>query len=111
MLADTELAGFLEREGKLALSERTSRTVQPSEEIEAFIEIVRPTVRLLVFGAGDDAVPVTELAHYLGWQVWVSDGRAHYARREKFPHADEVFVRSEKRTLPFRLSTPGPLLF
>jgi xanthine/CO dehydrogenase XdhC/CoxF family maturation factor len=84
----------LEREAKLALSEHTSRRVQVSEEIEAFIEIVRPPVRLLVFGAGDDAVPVTELAHYLGWQVWVSDSRAHYARREKFPHADEVLVRS-----------------
>jgi xanthine dehydrogenase accessory factor len=55
---------------------------------------VTPRVRLLVFGAGDDAVPVTELAKYLGWQVLVFDGRAHYARREKFPQADAVVVHT-----------------
>jgi xanthine/CO dehydrogenase XdhC/CoxF family maturation factor len=99
-VADAGLASSFERESKLALSERTSRTVQVSEEIEAFVEIVTPTVRLLVFGAGDDAVPVTELAHYLGWQIWVFDGRAHYARREKFPHANEVLVRSTATDAP-----------
>jgi xanthine dehydrogenase accessory factor len=92
-LGDAALASSLERESKLALSEGASRTVWMNNEVEAFIEMVTPGVRLLVFGAGDDAVPVTELAKYLGWQVWVFDGRAHYARREKFPHADAVVVR------------------
>jgi xanthine dehydrogenase accessory factor len=93
-LPDAAFAASLEQECKLALSELTSRTVLVGEEAEAFVEIVRPAVRLLVFGAGDDAIPITSLAHYLGWQVWVFDGRAHYARREKFPHADKVLVRS-----------------
>jgi xanthine dehydrogenase accessory factor len=92
-VADAELASCLERESKLLLSERVSGSVLLKDEIEAFIEIVTPPLRLLVFGAGDDAVPVTEIAKYLGWQVWVFDGRAHYARREKFPQADAVAVR------------------
>jgi xanthine/CO dehydrogenase XdhC/CoxF family maturation factor len=58
-------------------------------------ETLNPPPRLLIFGAGDDAVPLTELAKYLGWQVFVSDGRAHYARRDKFPQADQVTVRSD----------------
>jgi xanthine/CO dehydrogenase XdhC/CoxF family maturation factor len=91
--ADAGLASSLERECKLSLSERASRSVLLKDEIEAFIEIVTPPLRLLVFGAGDDAMPVTEIAKYLGWQVWVFDGRAHYARREKFPQADAVVVR------------------
>ncbi|MFL6351704.1 MAG: XdhC family protein, partial [Bryobacteraceae bacterium] len=89
----TGLASSLERQSKIALSERTSRTVWVNDDFEALIEMVTPAVRLLVFGAGDDAIPVTELAKYLGWQVWVFDGRSHYARREKFPHADAVVVR------------------
>jgi xanthine dehydrogenase accessory factor len=93
-LADAGLASSLERESRVSLSERASRNVMVNQETEAFLEIVTPAVRLLVFGAGDDAVPVTELAKYLGWQVWVFDGRAHYARREKFPQADAVVVRS-----------------
>jgi len=93
-VADAQLASSLEGENKVLLSERVSRTVLLKDDIEAFIEIVTPPLRLLVFGAGDDAVPVTEIAKYLGWQVWVFDGRAHYARREKFPQADKVVVRS-----------------
>jgi xanthine dehydrogenase accessory factor len=92
-LSDAELASSLERESRVSLSERVSRNVMVNPETEAFLEIVTPAVRLLVFGAGDDAVPVTELAKYLGWQVFVFDGRAHYARREKFPQADAVIVR------------------
>ncbi|MGI9074323.1 MAG: XdhC family protein [Bryobacteraceae bacterium] len=92
-IGDAGLEGALERESKIGLSESASRMVWVNNEVEAFIEMVSPGVRLLVFGAGDDAVPVTELAKYLGWEVWVFDGRAHYARREKFPRADAVVVR------------------
>ena len=92
-ISDAELAISLERESQIALSERASRTVWVNNEVEAFIEMVTPGVLLLVFGAGDDAVPVTEVAKYLGWQVRVFDGRAYYARREKFPRADAVIVR------------------
>jgi len=97
-IGDAGLAHSLERDSKVALSERASRTLWIDDEVEAFIEMLVPPVRLLVFGAGDDAVPVTELAKYLGWQVWVFDGRAHYARREKFPSADAVVVRPAGKT-------------
>ncbi len=66
---------------------------------EVFFELLTPPVRLLIFGAGDDAVPLTELARHLGWQVSVFDGRAHYARREKFPKADEVMVHDSSEPL------------
>ena len=67
---------------------------------EVFVETLTPAVRLLVFGAGDDAIPLTDTAKYLGWQVEVFDGRSHYARREKFPSADAVTVRSAGGPLP-----------
>jgi xanthine/CO dehydrogenase XdhC/CoxF family maturation factor len=67
---------------------------------EVFLETLAPAVRLLVFGAGDDAIPLTDTAKYLGWQVEVFDGRSHYARREKFPNADAVTVRTEGAPLP-----------
>ncbi|MFL6465884.1 MAG: XdhC family protein [Bryobacteraceae bacterium] len=59
---------------------------------EIFAETIAPPVRLLIFGAGDDAVPLTQFARHLGWQVYVYDGRAHYARAEKFPSAHQVSV-------------------
>ena len=93
-ITDAGYASDLETACKLTLSERTSRSVCVGETVEAFIEVVTPAVRLLIFGAGDDAIPVSELAKYLGWQVWVLDGRGHYARRERFTHADEVIRRA-----------------
>lgn len=76
----------------LALAAQELRRVQ-IEDGELFLETLHPTIRLLIFGAGDDAVPLSDLAKYLGWHVSVIDGRAHYARQDKFPNADVVVVR------------------
>jgi xanthine dehydrogenase accessory factor len=92
-LSDPELARTIASEAARAPSECSSRLLRMDSGIEVFLEVLPPVVRLLVFGAGYDAVPLTRLAKYLGWRVTVLDGRAHYARREKFPDADEVLVR------------------
>jgi len=78
-------------------SERQPATIEHAiAPGEVWVETLQPAIRLLVFGAGDDAVPLTELARNLGWEVWVFDGRAHYARREKFPQAQVVAVRGTR---------------
>jgi xanthine dehydrogenase accessory factor len=59
---------------------------------EILIEVVRPPPRLLVFGAGPDAVPVVRIAYELGWEVVVVDWRPAYARRESFPEASDVVL-------------------
>jgi xanthine dehydrogenase accessory factor len=79
---------------------RTERQAASIEHVlapgEVWVETLQPAIRLLVFGAGEDAVPLTELARNLGWEVWVFDGRAHYARREKFPEVQVVAVRGTR---------------
>jgi xanthine/CO dehydrogenase XdhC/CoxF family maturation factor len=47
---------------------------------------------LWVFGAGDDAKPLVQLAQALGWFVAVADGRSHLATRERFPTVDDLHV-------------------
>jgi len=47
---------------------------------------------LWIFGAGDDARPLAQLAQTLGWFVAVAEGRSHLATRERFPAADDVRV-------------------
>ncbi|HZS55025.1 MAG TPA: XdhC family protein [Bryobacteraceae bacterium] len=83
----------LERQTRSALAEGQSHIAR-IEDTEIFAETLTPPLRLLVFGAGDDAVPLVTLAKFLGWEVFVFDGRAHYARRDKFPQADGVSVRA-----------------
>jgi xanthine dehydrogenase accessory factor len=62
-------------------------------ESQVFVETLTPPVRLLIFGAGEDAIPLTEVASYLGWRTQVYDGRAQYARPNRFPSAERVTVR------------------
>jgi len=90
-LGDSELAGAIEIEARQALSSGASHTTF-IDGCEFFVETLAPPMRLLVFGAGDDAMPVVSMANFLGWQVFVLDGRSHYARRERFPGADSVTV-------------------
>ncbi len=59
---------------------------------ETFIEHLNPPQRLILFGAGDDAMPLVNMAALLGWSVLVADGRAQLAQRERFPAADRVVL-------------------
>jgi xanthine/CO dehydrogenase XdhC/CoxF family maturation factor len=60
----------------------------PGGEAEVTFEVVRPPVRLLVFGAGFDAAPVVAAAKALGWHVTVIDRRPGAAHRPTFAAAD-----------------------
>jgi xanthine/CO dehydrogenase XdhC/CoxF family maturation factor len=80
---------------KEALLLRESRAIAATIErssIELFAEYVAPPPALFVFGAGDDAQPVVHLAHSMGWQVTVADGRAHLATPARFPAAHRVAI-------------------
>lgn len=48
--------------------------------------------RLLLLGAGPDALPVVELAARLHWRVTVADHRAAYAVPSHFPSAERVLL-------------------
>jgi xanthine/CO dehydrogenase XdhC/CoxF family maturation factor len=50
--------------------------------------------RLLLLGAGADAVPVVDLAARLHWRVTLVDHRPAYAVPAHFPHAERVVLAS-----------------
>lgn len=60
-----------------------------------FSEQLQPPQRLFLFGAGDDAQPMARMAALLGWTVYVLDGRAQWARPERFPEARAVVAATE----------------
>jgi len=59
---------------------------------EVFVEYVPTCAALTIFGAGDDAKPLADFAHTLGWYVTVADGRSQLARGERFRQADRTVV-------------------
>jgi len=54
---------------------------------------IEPPTRLLLLGAGPDALPLVEIAGLMGWQVTVLDHRPAYAAAERFPRARQVLLR------------------
>src|SRR4051812_4381041 len=47
-------------------------------EVRAFVEVLEPPLRLVVCGAGHDAVPLVAVAATLGWQPVVADDRPQF---------------------------------
>lgn len=86
---DAEVRADLQR--TLATGRSSLRNYRDERgEIEVFCEYLAPQRRLVIFGAGHDAQPLTHMAKLLDWHVTVVDGRAHFARAERFPDADAV---------------------
>ncbi len=57
---------------------------------QAAREVVRPSIPLVVCGAGTDAMPLVRLAKLMGWNVTVVDHRASFATAARFPDADAL---------------------
>ena len=60
--------------------------------------------RLLLLGAGPDAMPLVEIAGLMNWQVTVLDHRPAYAVAERFPRARRVALKLAAE-LPHELHT------
>jgi xanthine dehydrogenase accessory factor len=59
-------------------------------ELEVFLELIEPTVSLIIFGGGFDARPVSHLAKSLGWNVTVTDECVSHIAPVFFPSADTL---------------------
>lgn len=87
-----------------ALETGTSSHVT-SDDSEFFVEVVDPPLSILVFGAGDDAVPLTRFATELGWETTVVDRRPAFAKPERFPLAKRVIAAHVEEIDPELLKT------
>jgi xanthine/CO dehydrogenase XdhC/CoxF family maturation factor len=94
-IEESSLTVSLTKDAQVALKSQHS-TVNKyqliSGKIEVFIEVIQPPIRLIIFGAGYDAVPTAQFAKALGWHVTIVDCRASEATKERFSMADEVIL-------------------
>jgi xanthine/CO dehydrogenase XdhC/CoxF family maturation factor len=70
-----------------------------SGAVSAFIEYLAPPVSVVIVGAGNDAIPLSEMADILGWEARVVDGRPTHARAERFVSACQVLVARPEKVL------------
>ena len=90
-LGDSFLDERFVSEARTAIQQGTSRTLV-LENVRAFVEVFAPPSLLLVVGASHVAMPLTELAHTLGYRTVVLDGRPRFATRERFPGVDDLRI-------------------
>lgn len=64
--------------------------------INVFIDVHVPSIDVMIFGAGHDAIPVAAFAQQCGFRVTVVDQREAFATEERFPGARLVLTRPEE---------------
>ena len=74
-------------------------------DFHVFLDVNRPPLELVVFGAGMDAVPVVRLALSLGFSVNVVDPRPSLNRPERFPGARTII--SHPTEFPEKVAMPA----
>lgn len=76
------------------------------EQLTGFFEYLEVPVSLLIFGAGNDSMPLVQMANLLGWETTVVDGRPNYVTRERFPDATHLLVSKPVETVPRLYTDP-----
>jgi len=86
---DTKPANAVE-ERLLSLFQTKQSHTEVIDGVEVFLELIQPGFKLIIFGGGFDARPVSQLAKSLGWEVQVTDECAAHIAPLFFPTADKL---------------------
>lgn len=86
-----EIAADVTADAVTLMDHEQNRTLEYGER-EVFIETLAPQPRLVIFGAGHIAQPLTRMAQELGFRVVVSDARKTWATDERFPTVDRLII-------------------
>jgi xanthine dehydrogenase accessory factor len=88
--AEGDLGEAARGAGLDALAAGRSRTAVLGDGTTVFVEVLEPPLRLVVCGAGHDAIPLVEFGARLGWQVDVVDDRRAMLKGRRFPQATRL---------------------
>lgn len=84
----------IETDIKETFNERHNSIIQypQFDDLNVFYESLQPPVRIILFGAGNDTIPLAKLAAILGMEIILVDGRKNYATAERFPSASQIII-------------------
>ncbi len=97
---EPEIISLIISEAQKILSKEksiTRRYILPSGFFDVFIEVIPPPLSLIIFGAGNDALPLVQFAQLLGWEVILVDCRANEASYHRFSNAHRVILTGRDR--------------
>lgn len=93
-VGDKSIERILVDDAKEALANHSllTKVYRDEDELTGFVELLKPPVSMIIVGAGNDAIPLTDMATILGWETTIVDERANYAVAERFPKAGKIIV-------------------
>jgi xanthine dehydrogenase accessory factor len=102
VLDDQQLQTGIATDANEVLNTGTSqtKTYYSGTELTGFVEFIKPGVSVIIVGAGNDAIPLTQMAAILGWETTVVDGRPNYALPARFPMATRILVARPEQVCP-----------
>lgn len=109
-LGDPDLDEAAAEAAKERLAAQASEIRVLPGDVRAFVEVLEPPLRLLICGAGHDAVPLVKAAAVLGWTPIVVDDRPGFLTSERYPEA-AGFVNVERPGDAARLASADERTF
>jgi xanthine/CO dehydrogenase XdhC/CoxF family maturation factor/CTP:molybdopterin cytidylyltransferase MocA len=71
---------------KQILAARSSAFIQyDNSAVCVFFQYIPPNHKIIIAGAGNDAIPLVKMADMLGWDITIVDGRVNYNNADRFP--------------------------
>ena len=83
--ADVDAEAIVSGREQLATGRSEIRTF--IHGVRSFVEVLEPPLRLVLCGAGHDAIPLVRAAAGIGWRPVVADDRPAFLSTDRFPQA------------------------
>lgn len=90
MLNDTNFPIEIIEYAKSVFTKQTRAEIINHQNQRYYIDVVKQSEKLIVAGAGKDAIPVVDLGHKAGFSVTVLDTRSNLNNDQNFPHAKHI---------------------
>ena len=104
-LGDAEVDAEAVAAGRELMATGRSEVRTFARGVRTFVEVLEPPLRLVLCGAGHDAVPLVRAAAGMGWRPIVVDDRPAFLTADRFPEA-HAFVHVEE---PVSVAGAAPL--
>jgi xanthine dehydrogenase accessory factor len=69
-------------------------------QLEVFVEPIVPQPRVFIFGAGHISKSLSKIVTVAGFASVIIDDRESFAKRERFPEAEEIFAGEYEEVFP-----------
>jgi len=69
---------------------RKSGREQLSDDVDVFIDVMRPSPTLIIIGGAHIAIPLVQMARIIGYRTMIIDPRRAFGSEARFPDVDEL---------------------